>query len=308
MCGTAYFTAYRPAFGRVPYNEVLIPMFRSIILVAVCSCALWAQSSVLEQARTAYQRTDYETAFQLLSTIEERTPEVHALLGKVQYGQADFKGASDSFERAVDAEPENADYRNWLGKAFGRRAENSSFLTAPMYARRCRSEFERAVELDPKNLDAAGNLFDYYLEAPSLLGGGMNKAAGLAVKIRTLSEAQYHYSQAQMARKRKDWEEAEEHLRTAVEIEPNDPGRLADLASFLASQERYEESDRVFEKAMALRPEAPSVLYEKAVALAEADRNLDEAQQLLEQYLKAELTPDDPPRYEAGRLLSRIRK
>jgi len=283
-------------------------MFRPILLVLIASCALLAQGDRLEQVRTAYQRTDYETALQLLAQIEDRTAEVHALLGKVYYGLGEFNNASEEFERAKNEEPDNADYWNWLGKAFGRRAENSSFLTAPMYARRCRNAFEKAVELDPNHLDAATNLFSYYLEAPGLLGGGINKAGGLALKIRTLSEAQYQYSQAEMALKRKDWEAAEEHYRKAAEAEPDEPWLLADLGTFLSSRGRYEESDKVFDQAMALRPDTPSVLYQKAVALVDSDRNLDEAQTLLERYLKAELTPDDPPRREAGRLLSRIRK
>jgi len=283
-------------------------MFRPICLVALASSVLFAQSPDLERARVAYERTDYELALQLLAGIDEPPPTVQALIGKVHYGRGEYKDASDALERAVEAEPQNSEYWNWLGKAFGRRAENSSFLTAPLYAMRCRGAFERAVELDSKNLDAAGNLFDYYLEAPGLLGGGMNKAAGLAVKIRPLSEAQYQYSQAEMARKRKDWGSAEEHYRTAAELEPDEPGWLADLAAFLAGRERYEESDRTFEKAMATEPSKPAVLYQRAVALVESDRNLDEARELLERYLKTELTPDDPPRRDAGRLLSRVRR
>ena len=43
--------------------------------------------------------------------------------------------------------------------------------------------FEKAVELDPTDKDALGDLLDFYLDAPGFLGGGMHKAEMLAQMI-----------------------------------------------------------------------------------------------------------------------------
>ena len=111
----------------------------------------------------------------------------------------------EAFERATAVIPNSSTYFHWLGKAQGRRAETSSPFTAPAYASKARQAFEKAVELDGKNLEAINDLFSYYLEAPGFLGGGLDKAANLAKRIQALDPVEYHYALAQIADKRKDY-------------------------------------------------------------------------------------------------------
>ena len=68
---------------------------------------------------------------------------------------------------------------NWLGRAYGRRAETSNPFTAPGYASKARQMFEKSVALDPSNKEATGDLLDFYLEAPGFMGGGYEKAEAL---------------------------------------------------------------------------------------------------------------------------------
>ena len=263
-----------------------------------------ADAGALDQARRLYQQTRYEQAVKLLS--RQRSAEALALLGKAHYGLEDYKEAIKALERAVAAEPDNAHYWNWLGKAYGRRAETGSFLSAPGAASKCRKAFEKAVELAPDCIEAINDLFSYYLDAPGFLGGGKDKAATLAERVKPLDEAEYEYLQAQLARKREDFGAAERHFRRALGLEPKRVGRHLDLAAFLSEQGRYEESDRQFDEAGKLAPDAPKVLFSRAKAFIRAGRNLDEARELLRRYLEAELTPEDPPRPEARRLLERM--
>ena len=80
-------------------------------------------------------------------------------------------------------------------------------------------------------------------------------------------------------------------------------GRIIDLAKFLAKRGRFEESDQTFLAAQKLAPNAPKVLYARAAAYIENGRNLGTARELLEKYLASALTPDDPPRADAQKLL-----
>jgi hypothetical protein len=48
------------------------------------------------------------------------------------------------------------------------------------------------------------------------------------------------------------------------------------------------------------------LLFGRAQAYVESKRNLPEARQLLSRYLRTPLTPDDPPRAEAEKLLREI--
>src|SRR6516225_6891658 len=95
----------------------------------------------------------------------------------------EYKKATDALEKAVAAEPSNSDYALWLGRAYGRRAEMSNPFSAVGQASKARLYFERAVELDPRNLEALNDLLEYYLEAPGFRGGGTDKARATAARI-----------------------------------------------------------------------------------------------------------------------------
>jgi tetratricopeptide (TPR) repeat protein len=272
------------------------------------SLTLWtavalASPAHLERALELYQRTDYDAALQILLPVPDKDAPSLQLIGQCYYMQGNPKKASEFFEKAVAADPGSSNYRLWLGRAYGRRAETSSFVTAPSFATKARQNFEKAVELDPRNLEAASDLFEYYLDAPGFLGGGLERAAALAQRIGELDPAEYHYAQARLAEKRKEFQTAENQLRRATELAPRQVGRLIDLAKFLAKQGRYQESDAAFHEAHEIAPDAPRILFEQASVYIRSRRNMELAKELLKRYLDSPLTPDDPPRSKAEALL-----
>ena len=268
----------------------------------------FADVKALSRARDLYRRTAYEQALKALEEASQTDASVYALAGKCRFHLEDFKRAVEALEEAVAAEPGNSGYYDWLGKAWGRRAENSSFLTAPRYATRARDAFQKAVELDPRNLEAVSDLFEYYLEAPGFLGGGKDKAAQLSETIKEVDRAEYHYLQARLAEKREDVAAAEEHYRAAAKLAPEQAGRLLDLAGFLSRQERYQESEAVFREAENMTPNDPKALFARASAYVRAGRKLAEARRLLGRYIESDLTPEHPSRNEARRLLEKAEK
>ena len=265
--------------------------------------AALAASADLERSRDLYQKVDYDSALQILLPLPNKDAATYELIGKCYFMQTDFKKATEYFQKAVAAEPGNSSYHHWLGKAWGRRAETSSPFTAPGYASKARQSFEKAIELDPKNLEATNDLFEYYLQAPGLLGGGVDKAAALADRISALDPAEYHYAQARLAEKRKEYGSAEQQLRRAAELAPMQVGRVIDLARFLAKQGRVQESEAAFQRAESIAPNSPKVMFERARTYVQTKRNLEQARELLKRYLDLPLTPDDPPRYRAAELL-----
>ena len=261
----------------------------------------------LDRARELYQRTQYSEALRLLEAIPQKTGQVYELMGKCFYRLKEFSKATDALQEAVEAEPRNANYWMWLGRAWGRRAETSAFFNQPRYAVRARERFERAVELKPENREALSDLFRYYFEAPGFVGGGLDKAAELSERLRELYPPLYHSMQARMAEKREELPAAERFFRQAAELAPEQHGRLADLARFLARQQRFDESDAAFERAARIAPDNAELKFTRARTYLDSNRHRALARQLLEEYLQASLTPDDPPRAEAERLLRSIR-
>ena len=218
--------------------------------------------------------------------------------------QGDYKQAGDAFEKAVALAPRNSELHRLLGNVYGRRAETGSMFTAAGNARKARQYFEQAVELDPNNREAAADLFEYYLEAPCLLGGGLDKAENLAKRIVTLDVPAGYHALAQLERKKKRYDAAEEELRRAADLAPHEVSRLIDLAKFLSDRGRVKESDEEFAEATRMAPNNPELLFARAETYIQQKRNLNDARALLERYLASPLTPDDPPRQDARALLS----
>jgi tetratricopeptide (TPR) repeat protein len=278
--------------------------FRGVLLLTL-SAALLASGQEMKQAEELYQRTDYEGSLKVLRGMPKPDAAAYCLMGQNYLMTGDYKKATDVLQKAVDAQPHSSEYYLWLGRAWGRRAETSSPLTAPMSASKARQFFERSVELDPNNLEAMSDLFDYYLEAPGFLGGGMDKAAQLAERMARVNPAEYHFAQAQIAERRKEFNTAEEQLRRAVQLAPRQVGRVIELARYLAKQGKDRESEAMFAEADKIAPNSPRVMFWRAATYVQEKRNLGEAQNLLRRYMQSELTPDDPPRSEAEKLLKK---
>ena len=267
-----------------------------------------ASAADLDQARKLYQLTDFEGSVKLIQAIPERDRNGAAweLLGKDYYGIGDYKKATEVLEKAIAMEPENAEVHLWIGRAFGRRAETSSMITAPGYASKARQYFENAARLSPKSLEANSDLFEYYLEAPGFLGGGQDKAAAVAQQLAQINAAEGDWAQARIAEKRKEYSKAEQHLRHAIELAPHQIGRFIDLAKLLVKQGRVQEADQSIARAEQISPNSPKLMFAKADLYIRAKRNLNEARDLLKRYLSSSLTPDDPPRSQAEKLLKQM--
>jgi len=278
-----------------------------LISTVLLSSVAFAEDPGLTRARQLYEKTKYEEVLALLAGVPAENGAVYALMGKCYYRLGDFKKASASLERAVRLEPNSSDYHLWLGRAYGRRAETSLFVTAPGLASKARDHFEKAYELNRANSEAAGDLFEYYLEAPSILGGGMPKAIALAERTKDLDPAEYHYRLARIAANKKEYRDAEEQFRRAVDLAPRQVGRVLDLANYLSQLGKYQESEAAFKQAEAIDPDNPKLLFEQAKAYIQSKRNLDRARELLVRFLNSSLSPDDPSRGEAEQLLRQAR-
>ena len=278
-------------------------MFSRLVAILGCAAGLTMAGSAVDDAQALYRRTNYTGALKILIPLSEKDGRTWNLMGQSYFGLADYKRSTEAFQHASEIEPHNSEYVHWLGKAWGRRAETSSPLMAPNYASKARTQFEKAVELDPSNKEALNDLFDYYMQAPGFLGGGLNRAEALAARIEKLDPAEGHYVRAQLLDKKKEFDAAEQQLRRAFELAPRQVGRVIDLAQYLSKRGRVQESEAAFAQAEKLAPNSPRLLYERAHTYIRDNRNLPEARKLLKKYLNSSLTPDDPPREKAEALL-----
>jgi tetratricopeptide (TPR) repeat protein len=279
---------------------------RSALIILGVAGLAWASGPDLDHARKLYNLTEFQQSLEVLQAVPNKNAAVYELMGRNYYGQGEFKKATEVLEKAVALEPGDSSACLWLGRAYGRRAETSSMITAPGFANKARQFFEKAAQLNPSNLDAQSDLFEYYLEAPGFLGGGLDKASATAEQIARINPAEGYWAQAKLDEKRKEFTRAEAHLKRAVEVAPQQIGRLIDLARLFSKQGRYQEADLSLAKAEKIAPNSPKLIFAKADLYIKSKRNLDVARQLLKQYLSCELTPEDPPRADAEKLLKQV--
>lgn len=278
---------------------------RVLILGVLLPLGLAAQSQGWIRARDFYARTEYRRSLDVLAT-EPRNPATLQLIGQNYFMLGDYKKGTEVLEKATAMAPENPRILYWLGRTYARRAETANPFSAPGWASKARQAFEKSVAIDPTNKDATGDLLDYYLDAPGFLGGGIQKAEALATLIGKSDPAEEHYARALIEDRRKQYDRAEQHFRNAARLAPKQVGRLVDLAKYLAKRGQVQESEAMWEQAARLAPNNPRVMFERAHTYIDSRRNLPQARELLEKYLRAPLTPEDPPRAAAEDLLKKI--
>ena len=306
------------AISRVAIS-ILLPL-----VTPLATGVLHAATPEYVRARELYHRTAYRESLAVLLEApvstrgpgqpkEPKAPKDQAkdaatlqLIGQNYFMLAEYKKSTEWLEKAAAMEPGNAQALNWLGRAYGRRAETSSPFTAPGYASKARQMFEKSVAIDPANKEATGDLLDFYLEAPGFMGGGYEKAEALVKLIARVDPAEGHYAQAMIDERRNQYDAAEEQLRRAAEIAPRQVGRVMALAKYLAKRGRIDESEAMFERAARMAPNDPRILFERASTYVQEQRNLGQAREMLERYLRSPLTAEDPPREQAEALLKKI--
>jgi len=231
-------------------------------------------------------------------------PQSQNLLCRAYLALNDWDSSIAACQKAVQLAPENSEYHLWLGRAYGEKAENSSFIYAISLARKVRSEFETSVRLDPNNAEARSDLADYYVEAPGFLGGGLDKAAAQAQQLNALDPAEAHLTHARIAEKQHDSASAERELRAALEVSGGVPGRWIDLAQFYKRNNRFDQMQDAIRHATSAQ-DNQRVLAAAAEILIDTQRNLPYAGDLLRRYLASE-TVEDAPAFKAHYLLGNL--
>ncbi|MCE2958353.1 MAG: tetratricopeptide repeat protein [Flammeovirgaceae bacterium] len=144
-----------------------------VIIFFLISCSVWAQSNI-EKAKTYYEARKYDEAEKLLKGIPEKSTEygvAQYYLGRVSFDKKEYDDAAEYFEEATEADPKQADYFNWLGNTYGTIAQSANMFKQGILAPKMKKAWEKAIELDAKNLSARTSLIQYYLQAPGFMGG-----------------------------------------------------------------------------------------------------------------------------------------
>ncbi|MBN1566959.1 MAG: tetratricopeptide repeat protein [Acidobacteria bacterium] len=251
----------------------------------------------LHEGKELYAKGKYShaaDAFQKLADASPSNTEVRIWLGRSYLKMRQWDRAVREMEKAVQIQPDNAYYHLWLGRACGDRASNSSFITAPGWARRVLKEFETARKLAPENLDVRFDLLEYYLEAPGIMGGGKGKAEAEAQAIAGLNSEKGYIARATIHIKNKKWDMARKELEKAVLEYPQSVSAFNDLAGFLLDRNDYEEALHYANKALLLESNSKRARLIAAAAKIRLKTDLDETAKTFQDFVAGSLRDGDP--------------
>lgn len=276
-------------------------------LALLLALPAFAESRSAEQLLSAGRADD---AINLLTMRIQNTPDdpaAYNLLSRAYFGLQRWDDAIVAAERAVALAPGNSEYHMWLARAYGEKADSvGPGLMAFSLARKVRQEFERAVELDASNLNARTDLAEFYLEAPSFIGGGKNKAREQAQTIAQRDQAIAHWVSARIAEKEKKYDLAEQEYKAAIASSKVDVGSYwLNLASFYCRRGRLNDMEDAIFRATVVNEKKSNVLFDAATLLFRSGRNFPAAIQAVRDYLSSNMV-EDAPAYQAHYLLGAI--
>lgn len=241
-------------------------------------------------------------ALNVIVAHEPNNAQAHNLLSRVYYQLELWDNSIHMAEKAVALEPQNSLYHLWLGQAMGRKAEDANPLTAFSLARKVKTEFERAVALDPNNFPARADLSEFYLEAPNFLGGDKNKARQQADFMARRDPALAHYINARIEEKQGN-SGAEVEYKKAIAAS-NEPAHYwVELAHFYRRTGRFSEMEAAVSQSLGAARPGDVTEFDSAALLLHAGRNFAGATQMLRHYVSQQDPSEDGPVFEAHYLL-----
>ena len=260
-----------------------------------------------DSARDMLSTGRADEAVQTLERQIDRDPndaESYNLLCRAYFMTEEWDRGIPACERATKLDPQNSLYHLWLGRIYGEKASRVGFLSAAGLAKKVRASFERAVQLDPKNWEARVDLAEFYLQAPSIVGGGQDKARAQAEALLSLNPAMAHWILARVAGRNKDAAGAELEYKAAIAASHGAAQHWLHFAQFLAHADRLFEMDQAL-RTMASSPlDRPDALMDGGSLLLHLGRDYPEAIRLLRLYLES--PAEEGPAFKAHDFLGQV--
>lgn len=179
-------------------------------------------------------------------------------MGRLRIEQGDAGDAVDWLDKALAINGRSAAHHLGLANALRAQAPAASAFRMPFMAKRMKSEYEQAIALDGSLLDAHQGLFVFLVNAPGVMGGGINKAREEAAAISKLSPMRGHLDYGTLADHDKDYAGAERQFLAAIAAAPDNAIPYNATGAFYRRRERWSDAIAMYDQALKAKPEPPS--------------------------------------------------
>jgi tetratricopeptide (TPR) repeat protein len=231
--------------------------------------------------------------------------ELHHQLSKIYFHLKKWDDSIGQGEKAVELAPNNSNYWMWLGRAYGEKADSANFISAFGLAKKARTSFEKAVSTNPSNIPALTDLAEFYASAPSIVGGGTDKAKQAASQIAVIDPAKSHWVYAKIDQNNKDYAGAERELKEAIRLS-GDGAYWLNLAYMYGTLKRWNDMDYALAQGLASNKRPVEAYYNAATDYLRVERKLPEAAEMMRKYIATGAENDEAPLFQAHYMLGQI--
>ena len=142
-----------------------------------------------------------------------------------------------------------------------------------------------AVKLDPSSIEAAEARLDFFLGAPGIVGGGIDKARAEAARMATLDAYRGAMAEARIAEHEKEWPKAERLYRSLMAEYPERSAAVDALVTILQNAARFDEAFRIVDDRLARLPDEASSLYNLGRLSAVSGQHLARGETAMRRFL-----------------------
>lgn len=180
---------------------------------------------------------------------DPRNAEAYYYLGTLTI-DIDYNAAIDYLENAVNLNGTVAKYHFMLGNAYGTKAQRGGVFGKLSAASNCKEQYLIAINLDAKFTEARENMIEFYLQAPGIVGGSVEKAVAEADMIKTYDPYAGYLAEARVHEYQKERVKQEECYRKAISIDPKNFTAYRALWLLYMDENNVKQADDLFKKAI----------------------------------------------------------
>jgi tetratricopeptide (TPR) repeat protein len=169
--------------------------------------------------------------------------------------QRELDRAEELAKKALELDPKSSRAQLVLGQVYAVQINDVSIFSRLSHAGKIREAFQSAVDADPSSADAHQALAEYYLEAPGIAGGGVDKARAQVAELTRVDKFRGLIARALIAAHEK--EDPAPFFLQAVEAAKTDEQRAQAAGAFagvLLRQKKLPEATAQLRKAAELAP------------------------------------------------------
>ena len=215
---------------------------------------------------------------------DPRNAEAYYYLGTITIN-SDYAGAISYLENAVNLNSAVAKYHFMLGNAYGVKAQRGGIFGKVGAASNCKAQYLTAISLDAKFTEARQNLIEFYLQAPGIIGGSVEKAAWEADTIKTYDPYAGYIAEARVRGYQKDKVKQEECYRKAISLDPKNVIAYEALWFLYMDEKNTTKADEVFKQAAALVTNTSDIYFQEGLFYV-GKNDLAKAREFFEKALK----------------------